>query len=69
MIERSTLAGGATLAITGSGGSGAVTAGLILRAAAGRVGHYGLLSRSAGFLIRGGICFMNVSHSKPHEPG
>lgn len=54
MIERPTLAAGATLAITGSGGSGAVTTGLILLAAAGRAGHYGLLSRSAGPQIRGG---------------
>ena len=54
MTERSTLAGGATLAITGSGGSGAVTAGLILLAAVGRAGYYGLLGRSAGPQIRGG---------------
>ena len=54
MTERSTLAGGAALAITGSGGSGAVTAGLILLAAVGRAGYYGLLGRSAGPQIRGG---------------
>jgi 2-oxoglutarate/2-oxoacid ferredoxin oxidoreductase subunit alpha len=42
------------LAITGSGGSGAVTAGLILLAAVGRAGYYGLLNRSAGPQIRGG---------------
>jgi 2-oxoglutarate/2-oxoacid ferredoxin oxidoreductase subunit alpha len=54
MIDRPTLVGGATLAITGSGGSGAVTAGLILLAAVGRAGYYGLLGRSAGPQIRGG---------------
>jgi 2-oxoglutarate ferredoxin oxidoreductase subunit alpha len=45
---------GISVAITGSGGSGAVTAGLILLAAAARAGHYGLLTRSAGPQIRGG---------------
>jgi 2-oxoglutarate/2-oxoacid ferredoxin oxidoreductase subunit alpha len=42
------------VAVTGSGGSGAVTAGLILLAAVARAGHYGLLTRSAGPQIRGG---------------
>ena len=42
------------LAITGSGGSGAVTAGLILLDAIAHAGFYGLLSRSAGPQIRGG---------------
>ena len=42
------------IAITGSGGSGAVTTGLILLAAVARAGHYGLLTRSAGPQIRGG---------------
>ena len=45
---------GACVAITGSGGSGAVTAGLILLAAVAKAGHYGLLARSAGPQIRGG---------------
>jgi 2-oxoglutarate/2-oxoacid ferredoxin oxidoreductase subunit alpha len=54
MIDRPTFAAGATVAITGSGGSGAVTAGLILLAAVGRAGYYGLLTRSAGPQIRGG---------------
>ena len=45
---------GISVAITGSGGSGAVTTGLILLAAAARAGHYGLLTRSAGPQIRGG---------------
>jgi 2-oxoglutarate ferredoxin oxidoreductase subunit alpha len=54
MTDRPSFATGAALAITGSGGSGAVTAGLILLDAIGRAGHYGLLSRSAGPQIRGG---------------
>jgi 2-oxoglutarate ferredoxin oxidoreductase subunit alpha len=43
-----------TVAVTGSGGSGAVTAGLILLAAAARAGLFGLMMRSAGPQIRGG---------------
>lgn len=42
------------IAVIGSGGSGAVTAGLILLNAAARAGYYGLLTRSAGPQIRGG---------------
>ncbi|MEN8176431.1 MAG: 2-oxoacid:acceptor oxidoreductase subunit alpha, partial [Pseudomonadota bacterium] len=42
------------MAITGSGGSGAVTAGLILLRAAARSGYYALMNRSAGPQIRGG---------------
>jgi len=42
------------VAIIGSGGSGAVTAGQILLAAVARAGYYGLLTRSAGPQIRGG---------------
>ena len=45
---------GTSVAITGSGGSGAVTTGLILLTAVARAGHYGLLTRSAGPQIRGG---------------
>ena len=41
-------------AIIGSGGSGAVTTGLILLAAIHQAGYYGLLTRSAGPQIRGG---------------
>jgi 2-oxoglutarate ferredoxin oxidoreductase subunit alpha len=43
-----------SVAVTGSGGSGAVTTGLILLQAAARAGLYGLLTRSAGPQIRGG---------------
>ncbi len=42
------------IAITGSGGSGAVTACQILLAAVARAGYYGLMTRSAGPQIRGG---------------
>ncbi len=45
---------GLSIAITGSGGSGAVTTGLILLEAVAQAGYYGLLSRSAGPQIRGG---------------
>jgi 2-oxoglutarate ferredoxin oxidoreductase subunit alpha len=43
-----------SVAITGSGGSGAVTTGLILLDAVARGGFYGLLARSSGPQIRGG---------------
>jgi 2-oxoglutarate ferredoxin oxidoreductase subunit alpha len=43
-----------SVAITGSGGSGAVTTGLILLEAVARAGCYGLMTRSAGPQIRGG---------------
>lgn len=42
------------LAVTGSGGSGALTAGMILLAAVARAGLYGLLTRAVGPQIRGG---------------
>jgi 2-oxoglutarate ferredoxin oxidoreductase subunit alpha len=42
------------VAVTGSGGSGAVTAGLILLDAVAHAGLYALLSRSSGPQIRGG---------------
>jgi 2-oxoglutarate ferredoxin oxidoreductase subunit alpha len=43
-----------SVAVTGSGGSGAVTTGLVLLEAAGAMGLYGLMSRSSGPQIRGG---------------
>ena len=43
-----------SIAITGSGGSGAVTAGLILLNAMAQAGYYGIMSRSSGPQIRGG---------------
>ncbi|MBK1631342.1 2-oxoglutarate synthase [Thiohalocapsa halophila] len=43
-----------TVAVTGAGGSGAVTAGLILLEAVAAAGLFGLLRRSAGPQIRGG---------------
>ncbi len=46
--------GSLSLAVTGSGGSGAVTTGLILLEAAARAGYFGLMTRSAGPQIRGG---------------
>ena len=47
-------AGSFSVAITGSGGSGAVTAGRILLEAAAHCGFQGLMTRSAGPQIRGG---------------
>ena len=48
--QRDTLA----LAITGSGGSGAVTMGLLFLKAISSAGYYGLMNRSSGPQIRGG---------------
>ena len=42
------------IAIMGSGGAGAITAGSLLLEAAGRIGWYGLMTRSVGPQIRGG---------------
>ncbi|MEW7990539.1 MAG: 2-oxoacid:acceptor oxidoreductase subunit alpha [Candidatus Thiodiazotropha sp.] len=46
--------GSFSVAITGSGGSGAVTAGRIVLEAAAHCGYQGLMTRSAGPQIRGG---------------
>ncbi len=43
-----------SLALTGSGGAGVITAGNMLLAASARLGWYGLFGRSAGPQIRGG---------------
>ncbi len=43
-----------SIAVTGSGGSGAVTTGLILLKAMAQAGYYGIMSRSSGPQIRGG---------------
>jgi 2-oxoglutarate ferredoxin oxidoreductase subunit alpha len=43
-----------SLALTGSGGAGSITAGSLLLQAAGRAGWYGLMTRSVGPQIRGG---------------
>lgn len=43
-----------SITITGSGGSGAVTAGLVLLESVARAGLYGLMGRSVGPQIRGG---------------
>ena len=43
-----------SIAVTGSGGSGAVTTGLILLQAMAKAGYYGYMSRTAGPQIRGG---------------
>ena len=43
-----------SIAITGSGGAGAITAGTLLLEAAGKAGWYGLMTRTVGPQIRGG---------------
>ena len=43
-----------SIAIVGSGGTGALTTGAMLLEAAGRIGLYGLMTRSVGPQIRGG---------------
>ena len=43
-----------SIAMMGSGGAGAITAGSMLLEAAGRAGWYGLMTRSVGPQIRGG---------------
>ena len=55
-----------SVALTGSGGAGAMTAGQILLDAASRAGFYGLMTRSMGPQIRGGeaAALLRIS-SKP----
>ena len=43
-----------SIAIVGSGGAGAITAGSIILEAAGKSGWYGIMNRSVGPQIRGG---------------
>ena len=43
-----------SITLTGSGGSGVMTAGNLLLEAAGRAGWFGMMTRSAGPQIRGG---------------
>lgn len=56
--ERAAAAGGApqsvSIALAGSGGSGVMTAGTLLLAAAAKAGGYGLMVRTSGPQIRGG---------------
>ncbi len=54
MKTPSTSAGTLSIAVTGSGGSGVVTVGLLLLKAVAGAGYYGLMNRSAGPQIRGG---------------
>ncbi|MER2584154.1 MAG: 2-oxoacid:acceptor oxidoreductase subunit alpha [Candidatus Competibacter sp.] len=54
MITPISPAGTIAIAIVGSGGAGAITAGSLLLEAAGQFGWYGLMTRSVGPQIRGG---------------
>lgn len=53
-----------SIAVTGSGGSGAITTGLILLESLARTGLYGLMSRSVGPQIRGGesVAMLRISN-------
>jgi 2-oxoglutarate ferredoxin oxidoreductase subunit alpha len=54
MNQTTAIAKSIAIAILGSGGAGAITAGSMLLEAAGRAGWYGLMTRSVGPQIRGG---------------
>lgn len=60
-----------TIALVGSGGAGAMTAGQMLLDAAANVGWYGLMSRSTGPQIRGGeaAALVRLSPTPVHGPG
>ncbi len=60
-----------TIALVGSGGAGAMTAGQMLLDAAANVGWYGLMSRSTGPQIRGGeaAAIVRLSPRPVHGPG
>lgn len=60
-----------SVAITGSGGSGALTTGLILLEAVAQAGWYGLMTRSAGPQIRGGesAAMLRFGPRPVHCPG
>jgi len=57
-----------SLAITGSGGAGSITAGELLLSLAGKNGCFGMMRRSFGPQIRGGeaAALVRISH-KPVE--
>ena len=54
MTASGTVKKSVSIAIAGSGGAGAITAGAILLEAAGKSGWYGMMNRSVGPQIRGG---------------
>lgn len=58
-----------SVAITGSGGAGAITAGSLLLEAAGKAGWYGLMTRTVGPQIRGGEAAALVRLSQKPVPG
>ncbi|MEI8394629.1 MAG: 2-oxoacid:acceptor oxidoreductase subunit alpha [Rhodospirillaceae bacterium] len=69
MTEFSSAADTVSVAITGSGGAGAITAGSLLLEAAGRAGWYGLMTRTVGPQIRGGEAAALVRLSRRPVPG
>lgn len=54
MSEQTAVERSVSIAITGSGGAGVITAGTMLLDAAARAGYFGLFTRSSGPQIRGG---------------
>jgi 2-oxoglutarate ferredoxin oxidoreductase subunit alpha len=58
------------IALLGSGGAGAITAGSLLLEAAGRAGWYGLMTRSVGPQIRGGeaLAMVRLASVPVHGP-
>ncbi|MDH5285686.1 MAG: 2-oxoacid:acceptor oxidoreductase subunit alpha [Betaproteobacteria bacterium] len=52
--QKTHAAGGVSIALAGSGGSGVMTAGTLLLTAAAGAGYYGLMVRTSGPQIRGG---------------
>ena len=58
-----------SVAITGSGGAGAITAGSLLLEAAGKAGWYGLMTRTVGPQIRGGEAAALVRLAQRPVPG
>ena len=55
-----------SIAITGSGGAGAMTTATMLVDAAGQVGWYGYMTRSSGAQIRGGEAAAMVNALQRH---
>jgi 2-oxoglutarate ferredoxin oxidoreductase subunit alpha len=69
MTQLTSTADTVSVAITGSGGAGAITAGSLLLEAAGVAGWYGLMTRTVGPQIRGGEAAALVRLAKRPVPG
>ena len=69
MTQFTSAADTVSVAITGSGGAGAITAGTLLLEAAGKAGWYGLMTRTVGPQIRGGEAAALVRLAQRPVPG